>query len=232
MDARELRSGIAELNALAEQEYGAGLSQVLAADDRVSASPVDRVGRLIGVEMKQPFAIPVMAAKPAPYTGARRAWNLVSEEEFLRASRTPSWQFATLEALRSDPAVSIDLGRVPTSVYLLAVEAHHERGFFGYLLVACRKYLCQDKKLRDEVEKNVAAAKRAGFDVRNITPETVVGAGGLALGTMLVQSIPVLGIVGAPVIAGFVLLIYSVGLDALCQWAADRDLRKASLEQA
>jgi hypothetical protein len=39
MDARELRSGIAELNDLAEKEYGAGLSKILSGDDGVSASP-------------------------------------------------------------------------------------------------------------------------------------------------------------------------------------------------
>jgi hypothetical protein len=178
MDARELRSGIAELNDLAEKEYGAGLSKILSGDDGVSASPVDRVGRLIGLKMKQPFAIPVTAPTPSPSTGARRSWELVPEEEFLRASRTPTWQLAALEALRTDPAVSIDLGGAPASAYLLAVEAHHERGFLGYLVVACRKYLCNDKKLRDEVEKIVAEAKRAGFDVRTLSPETVVGAGG------------------------------------------------------
>jgi hypothetical protein len=45
-----------------------------------------------------------------------------------------------------------------------------------------------------------------------------VAAGGTALGTLLVQSVPVLGMVGAPVIAAIVVMLYAVGIDAFCKW--------------
>lgn len=50
----------------------------------------------------------------------------------------------------------------------------------------------------------------------------LVQAGGLALGAYLVARIPVFGFVGAPVVAGFVLVLYSIGSDAFCKYLDDR----------
>ena len=68
-------------------------------------------------------------------------------------------------------------------------------------------------------------ADATGFNLKNVKPEMVVASGGLAIGTWLVQAIPVLGIMGAPVIAG-IILIYTVGIDAFCSWASDRAVRE------
>jgi hypothetical protein len=46
----------------------------------------------------------------------------------------------------------------------------------------------------------------------------LVQAGGVALATLLVSHIPVLAIVGAPVLSGIVLLIFTIGIDAFCTW--------------
>ena len=32
------------------------------------------------------------------------------------------------------------------------------------------------------------------------------------------QAAPILGVVGAPVIAGFVLIVYRIGMDGFCEW--------------
>ena len=51
----------------------------------------------------------------------------------------------------------------------------------------------------------------------------------MTIGTWLVQSIPVLGIMGAPVIAGMIFIMYSIGIDAFCSWASSRALREYDL---
>jgi hypothetical protein len=185
-----------------------------------------RIGRLIGVVLKQPFAMGLDLASPSQYSGAYRAWELEPEAKFQNADVRDSWQYHALESLRTDPDVISTLGWQPANVYDLAQTAHHERGFFSFLAVSCRKYLCKDKKLRGEIDRQVKASKSAGFNLKNVTPETVVASGGLAIGTLLVQSVPVLGIMGAPVIAGIVLIIYTIGMDAFCSWASDRALRE------
>ena len=39
-------------------------------------------------------------------------------------------------------------------------------------------------------------------------------------------NIPILGIIGAPVIAGMLLITYKIGIEAFCQWSKEKDLRK------
>jgi hypothetical protein len=128
--------------------------------------------------------------------------------------------------LRTDSDVTATLGWQPHNVYDLAQTAHHERGFFAFLAIWCRKYICKDQKLRAKIESEVKAAKIADLDPKHITPERLVTLGGLSLGTLLVHSIPVLGIMGAPVIAAIVLIIYTIGIDAFCSWTSSRALRE------
>jgi hypothetical protein len=49
----------------------------------------------------------------------------------------------------------------------------------------------------------------------------MVVSAGLSLGMLLIAHSRVLGFVGAPGIAGFVLMIYRIGLDAFCDWSKD-----------
>jgi hypothetical protein len=50
-----------------------------------------------------------------------------------------------------------------------------------------------------------------------MTPERIVGAGGLSLGVYLVQHVPVLGYAGAPVVAGTIVVLYVLGVEAFCE---------------
>ena len=111
-------------------------------------------------------------------------------------------------------------GRFAT-VIDLARDAHFERGFFGYLALSLQKYICGDAEIRKAIDKNIKQGKAAGFDVKLLTPPQLVQGGGLALGSYLITHIPLLGLVGAPVIAGLVLLLYTIGVDAFCHWVKD-----------
>jgi hypothetical protein len=106
------------------------------------------------------------------------------------------------------------------SVYQLAEDAQDETGFFGYFARTLRKYICDDPEIRKKVESVIGQAK-GDKNIPAITPELVVGSGGLALGAYMVQTIPILGLVGVPVIAAVVVILYTLGVNAFCEWSAN-----------
>ncbi len=219
MDADELKAGLHELDALARAEYQKPLDQILkegAPEDRAL-----RVGRLVGVLLKQPFAVAQDRPAPSGRTGAYRSWDLVGAAQFASPDRKQTWQYKALMHMCRDiqgPGAVIDEGQV----YAAARLAQTETGFFGYFAKDVQKYICGDPTVRQKVEdtiKTVDQSAGPGPKIPVITPESVVGAAGLALGAVLVQAVPVLGIVGAPVIAAVVLIIYTLGVDAFCRWS-------------
>jgi hypothetical protein len=231
MESEDLESALRELDALAKIEYHESLVQVATEPTDDDTARLLRIGRLLGVMLKEPFASPTVLSTPSPHSRAYRAWDLKPASVVDDPIVQLSWQYRALDALRVDPEVTDALGWQPTSVYEVASDAQFERGFFGYLAVSCRRYLCRDPALRKEIEKQVKGAKRQGIDLKSITPEQIVAAGGLALGSELVQRIPVLGIMGAPVIAGLVFILYSIGLDAFCRWSSAQDLQNSEGER-
>jgi hypothetical protein len=221
MEATELEQSLRQLDALARLEYHESLAEIVTRAGDSDEKRLLRLGRLLGVTLKAPFAIWKALDVPSPFSGAYRAWDLKGEGAFEDRQARSSWEYKTLEALRSNPDVIDSLGWQPASVYALAETAQSERGFFWYIAMSCRRYLCRDPKLRTRIEREVQGMKRAGVDLKNVTPELIVASGGFTIGTTLVQSIPALGIMGAPVIAGVVFIVYSIGIDAFCRWATD-----------
>jgi hypothetical protein len=220
MDLHELEQGTATLASLSVEEYGMNLEMLLGQQNEDAR--FQRLSRLIGIVLKEPFAEPIYLDNPSPEIGALRAWNLI-DARLSESSKLNTWQYKTLDKLRTNGDLTQELGWIPSTTYELAVKAQHERGFFGYLAISIRKYLCRDSKLRAEIEANVEEARRSGFDVKTMAPDVIVSSAGLALGSLLVQSVPILSTVGAPVIAGLVLIIYNIGLDAFCSWTTSRE---------
>lgn len=232
MEARELEESLRTLDTLAAAEYHASLAEVATEPGYSDERRLLRIGRLLGVTLKEPFAISKNLAVRSPFSGAYRAWDLKPEAAFHDAQVQQTWQYRALETLRSDPDVIRSLGWQAQSAYDLAQTAQTERGFFWYLAMSSRRYLCRDQKLRGEIERQVRAAERAGLDLKNVTPELIVASGGLSIGAALVHSVPVLGMMGAPVIAGLVFIFYSVGIDAFCQWANEHEQYHADFPNA
>lgn len=220
--AEELRAGMSQLAELAQAEYREPLENVIApareSPDRVAA----RVGRLIGVAMKEPFADATNLDTPSAHSAAYRTWQLRDAQSVEKQRET--WQYATLDYLKTDASVGRGTFH---SVHAIAEDAHYESGFFGHLAASARAYICGNADIRKKVEENIDKAKKAGLNVTLSAPEVVVGSGGVALGSYLVTAVPVLGFVGVPVIAGIVLLLYTIGIDAFCSWTASSAVRGA-----
>ena len=130
---------------------------------------------------------------------------------FNEPARQASWQYQVLAQLAKAEGQGWD-------AYHLALDAHHERGFFGYLARSTVKYVCGDAKIRREIKKAADDVRKSGITLTVASPDAVVGSAGLSLGILLVQHVPILGFVGAPVIAGFVLILYRIGIDAFPQF--------------
>ena len=216
IDEAALRDGLADLNSLAVEEYRQSLRNV--ADDANETRSAVRVGRLVGVLLKEPFAVPEPLDPPSARTAAYRSWQLVGAREFEAATRTTTWQYEVLGRIRAE--------LVPEEPYLGALTpyefaelAYHETGFFGFFARAVRKYICGDGEIRRNVEDGLKESSKAGAKVAVLTPEGIVGSGGAALGIYLVQAVPFLGIVGAPVIAGLVVILYKLGVESFCEWS-------------
>lgn len=217
MEQNEFVTGMVELETLAWEEYGLSLAELLSQAGAGGVGP-QRLARLIGVIMKTPFATPVTLDQPSPCTGALRAWNLLPQQQFEQAVAKRPWQYRMLEELRTNGDVVAELGWAPGTIYEFAQSAQGERSFFGYLALSTRKYICRDPALRQRIEADIQAASAAGHEIKVMRPEVIVASGGSALGALLVGSVPVLGIFAPAAVAGLVFLIYSIGVDAFCQW--------------
>jgi hypothetical protein len=229
MDMTTFNNAFEELDRLSHEEYDLSLMQILEEPVVGGSDPaVDRIGRLGGVLLKQPFAAkPVELTEPSPYTGALRAWPLLDESAFAAALEKDSWQAQTLKRIHAELAKE-NSDYQEFGVYYLAREAHSERGFFAYFAGSAKRYLCGDPTVRQKVQQALADAQGDGGTqiAGRLTPAAIVGTGGATLGVELVQAVPELGLVGAPMIAALVVIVYRIGLDGFCEWA-DRDTRDA-----
>jgi hypothetical protein len=210
MDSNVVAAGFRELNLLAETEYHQSLSDVLAENDK--AKVAERLGRLVGVLIKEPFADAHDLSSPSRRTAAYRSWQLKNAADFDAIAATNPWQYQLFDRIRIELAPSI-------TTYELAKDAQSESGFFGLYARTLKKYICGDKEVRKKVDDAFKAYTKMGGSLKAPTPEGLVGTGGLTLGVYLVQAVPALGMAGAPVIAAVVLIIYVLGINAFCQWS-------------
>jgi hypothetical protein len=167
MDESKFLAGLDELDQLSRADYGKPLRNVFA--ELPATDAAQRLERLIGVTIKQPFAHPEPLPEPSAYSHAYRGWNL--DEKLLESpTAASSWQYRTLEGLWREPE---NAGRFAT-VRELVLDAHFERGFFGYLARSLQKYICGDPELRKAIDKSVRQGKAAGFNVKLLTPQQLV----------------------------------------------------------
>lgn len=99
-EMRQLSAAVKHLERLSKAEYDASLVEVLKDRSRVREDRLWRVGRLIGITVKEPFATPVSIDPRMSTTGARRGWNL-DPDSFANPSRE-SWQYQVLAGLLID----------------------------------------------------------------------------------------------------------------------------------
>jgi hypothetical protein len=207
VEIEQIQEGLEVLKSFAKDEYHEDLDSILADTARTPEERLLRVGRLMGVVLKEPFATAVPMNPATSHTGAYRGWAL-DEGAFDTPEKQTTWQYEVLEALRREEVW------FPT-VYALADKLQSERGFFACLATNTRKYICSDPALTQKIDAEVKASQQGGGAVQLLTR----GVASTMVATTLVQLVPWLAVAGAPIIAGLVLLIMSIGLGAFCDWS-------------
>jgi hypothetical protein len=206
---------------LMHDEYHISLDDFLKNNELDEEEVIGKVGRLVGVLLKEPFANPTTIDPSQSFTGAYRAWNIkpefssaygTFEEEKLRTDKklVDHWQYQVLNSIRKE--MELD------SVETLVNDAVYERGFFSFLSRSISKYICGNK----ELEKAIAKAKKETGQHLRLTPTTLLGAGGTTLAAALIKAVPWLSAASAPIITGLVIIIGTIGIDAYCSWVGQQ----------
>lgn len=209
IETEQMQEGLAVLNSLAQEEYHEDLDSILADTARTQEERLLRVGRLVGVVLKEPFATAVPIDPTTSFTGAYRGWQL-DGGTFAEPEKQTTWQYGVLESLREEEVW-------PQTVYEFAGYLQNEGGFFECLVNSTRKYICGDPALRQKIDAEVKASLPGGGTV------PLAAMGTMELANILVHYVPWLAVAGAPLIAGLclwlVLYIRRIGTDAFCDWS-------------
>ena len=212
---QELQEGIAELSTLSKVEYGAVIEDVATTAQLDENERILRVGRLLGILVKQPFSHSQRVDPKTSQSGAARAWKL-DEKLLANLEQDKPWQYEVLDKLRKEENIpNID------SVSKFALVATGETGFFYFLARSCHRHLCDDPEAKAKLAEAEAAMKGYGAGLPLLSPQKLMGVGGIVAATALVQAVPWLTAAASPFIAGFLVLIGSIGLETFCNWAAN-----------
>lgn len=102
----QLRAAIEDLETLSMDEYGVSLTELLADSSRRQEERLWRLGRLVGVAVKEPFATSTEILSSKSETGARRAWELDPQlrehPELFQRPAEDLWQYELVAELLSD----------------------------------------------------------------------------------------------------------------------------------
>jgi hypothetical protein len=206
-----------DFSALMNDEYHVTLDDFLASANLTDQEVLLKVGRLVGVLLKEPFAEKIEGDPVVSYTGAYNRWEIKPEYSFdsggfeqnvnSNEKLTKLWQYGVLDSMKQEMGFP--------SVGYLVYEAHYERGFFSYLSLSISKYICGNKEIKKAVE---AAKKEAGISQR-LTPEAILGSTGTIIAAELIKEVSWLSVAAAPIITGLVIIIGTIGIDAYCKWS-------------
>jgi hypothetical protein len=208
MDEAEIAESLARLDSLAVDEYRMPLSDVIADEDATRSAA--RLGRLVGILLKEPFAVPTPRDKPSGVTGAYRSWLLVGEDAFNDPERQETWQYKTLEKVRSDLVSEYPFFE-DWNVWEFADYAGTERAFFGFFARAARRYICE----KAETKRAVDEALRASAVGKGAPLPAMIGADLV----YHLSQIQFLGATDITLIAGLSVILGRIGLDGFCDWS-------------
>lgn len=190
--------GIEALSELCKVEYGPNINQLMEDTSITDEMRLLRIGRLIGITLKQPFADSHTVNPRNTKTWASRGWEVREEfhgfdDDFRLLTQFPTesstWQYDVLNRLRGEEGYR--------SVPELMNAMNFERRFFSALARSFHKHVCGDANLCKQLHE-------AAGDTTTIA-------------VLLVQALPLL-VVAPPVLGGFVLIVKKYGISEFCAW--------------
>jgi hypothetical protein len=213
IELSDLQRGFEELSTLASEEYGTSLANILL-DSKVDEDMrLFKVGRLLGIALKQPFAESHPVDNPsASYTRANRRWELKADTQLFDPANRSVWQYEVLDKIREEEGLP--------SVEELCKGAQYESGFFWYLAHSLNKWICNDPEIREKLNLFVQEVEKKGGSTQFLTPQGMISVGSTVAAGYLIQTIPILTAASLPIVAGLLVLIGSYGLDKYCDWVS------------
>jgi hypothetical protein len=214
---------LVSLDEFATEEYGQDVAALFADDDPVrkteyqsmgvrgSADAFWRVGRLVGITIKEPFATAGRIDGRPSQTGARRRWDL--NHDLWYEQHPEWWQYNVLVAYLAEQPRRRELDWLPPKtmpeaeqVWRFLSEAQNERGVFRAVVKALRPVLCADP--------NKKSLSRISAD-----PVQIVTVGAVTtVANQLAQEVSWLaGDSQHMVTVGISMLIVKYGVDGFCQ---------------
>jgi hypothetical protein len=224
----------ASLERLAKEEYGNSIEELFAIEEPVTATnefdatamqvlnSTDafwRVGRLIGITIKEPFADHcALDARPSQ-TGALRRWDL--KEDVLGHAHPDWWQYELIVDFLADQERTGDFDWLPSPnlsdaerVRQFLEDANSERGVFRAVVIAIRRKICRD---RDNQPEEPTSKGRISTD-----PVEILAVGSIQ--TVAAQLGEQVSWLADPrmsaVTTGVALLILKYGYDGFCRRTA------------
>lgn len=219
-----VQSALDSLEALATAEYGAAIQELFAADEPVEGNGMDalnsadafwRVGRLIGISIKAPFAFPGDLGTRKTQTGALRAWYLADAQ--LAHEHPDWWEYNLVVAFldHSDSEGRLDwlppkhLPEVERVAWFLN-DTHSERGLFRAFVMGIRPRLCRDRATTQApASKGLVSAE----------PVQLITVGSIqTVAAQVIEQVPWLDDPRMlPVTTGIALLVLRYGWDGFCR---------------
>lgn len=202
----ELEQGLKPLTELAEGEYGQPFWALFSgADEYLTFS---RVGRLMCVWLKQPFAqpFPYDRALPSNWAKSLRYWEISGPV----------------------PTTAIDQNRLQADLLNLIAEEWHrpveylgEYNIFHSLCRWLRPAFCGTSEVMQQTEGAAKELREQGHDVALWSRAQLLNTVTYGVQSYLLQSVPALSPEHLPIIAGFTLLAIIFGQNTLCRFLAD-----------
>jgi hypothetical protein len=239
---------MSHLEHLAETEYGVKLIDLILQDEPVTDSlhePMEvrhtrdalwRLGRLVGITVKEPFTNGPGEPSADSQTGARHSWNLSSEG--LSAASTDTWQYQLISRFLDSEQDMDTFDWLPPrylpeheQVQQFLFEAQNERGVFAALATSTRKYLCKNEQAHaalqaavvDEASQEADVADPAGSDANKLTGRVSVdpvdklsNVFTAQSAAIIVSAVPWLDETMLPFVAGLLVIITAQGLNGFC----------------
>jgi len=206
-----LAQGLKELTDLSSKEYEIPIGKLFEQPIKdPNAFEVQRFGRLIGITLKQPYSKPHKAASENTPLKSHRVWELLPVD-FSLPNQQGTWQYKIIDCLRQEGGFN--------DVESFVLTAHHEAGFFYFLIRSCHKYICGNDDLQKKIKDSIDTVQNSGGIGQVITPKGIIGAGAMNLASYLIEAISWLTPAASPIIVGLIIVISSIGLDTFCSWS-------------
>jgi hypothetical protein len=227
----DVQRALVSLKGLAKEEYGHSIDELFAIEEPVSAvnefdaaamqvlNSTDafwRVGRLIGITIKEPFAEGCTLGAQPSQTGAQRRWDL--KEGVLGHAHPNWWQYELIVDFLANQERTGDFDWLPTPnlseaerVRRFLEDANSERGVFRAIVIAIRRKICRD---RDNLPEESASKGKISAE-----PVDLLAVGSIQIvSAQLGEQVSWLADPRMSVVTtGVALLILRYGVDGFCR---------------